>query len=150
MWMYLPTPLNDNGPRICLMRSGVYPADKYTAEEVMTVSNAMQEIVILEDDYANVNGVVFIGDFEKATMAHMFQMTPSLMKKVTVFSEQAVPLRPKASHFINTPSGFEPVFNMMKPMLSAKQQSRVSPVKMIQYVLLSTYAWYFSVICSWQ
>ncbi|XP_037813925.1 alpha-tocopherol transfer protein-like [Lucilia sericata] len=125
MWSYLPTPLNGNGPRIGIMRMGLYPADKYNIEEVMTVASAMQEIVLLEDDYAVINGVVFIGDFEKATMAHMFQMTPSVAKKMTVFSEEAIPLRPKASHFINTPTGFEPVFNMIKPMMSEKQQKRL-------------------------
>ncbi|XP_061393138.1 alpha-tocopherol transfer protein-like [Musca vetustissima] len=125
MWLYLPTPLNENGPRLAIMRSGLYSTDKYTAEEVMQVASALQEILILEDDYANVNGVIFIGDFEKATMAHFMQFTPSLMKKMTVFSEEAVPLRPKASHFIKTPAGFEPVFNMIKPMMSEKQQKRL-------------------------
>lgn len=125
MWLYLPTPLHDNGPRICVMRSSLYPADKYTMEEIMAVANAMQEVCLLDDDYANVNGIVYILDFEQSTMAHMFQWTPSLMKKMTVFSEEAVPLRPKATHFIKTPPGFEPIFNMVKPMLSAKQQNRV-------------------------
>lgn len=131
MWMYLPTPLNETGPRICIMRSGLYPADKYNVEEVMGVANVMQELLMLEDDYANVNGVIFICDFEKASMAHMFQMTPSVMKKMTVYSEEAVPLRPKASHFIHTPTGFEAVFNMVKPMLSVKQQNRVSSCQFI-------------------
>uniref|UniRef100_A0A1I8PNA3 CRAL-TRIO domain-containing protein n=1 Tax=Stomoxys calcitrans TaxID=35570 RepID=A0A1I8PNA3_STOCA len=125
MWLYLPTPLHGNGPRIGIMRSGLYSTDKYTVEDVMQVASALQEIILLEDDYASINGVVFIGDMEKATMAHFFQMTPAIMKKMTVFSEQAIPLRPKASHFINTPSGFEPVFNMVKPMMSAKHQSRM-------------------------
>ncbi|XP_065368349.1 alpha-tocopherol transfer protein-like [Calliphora vicina] len=125
IWSYLPTPLNGNGPRIGIMRMGLHPADKYNIEEVMRVACALQEIILLEDDYATINGAVFIGDFEKATMAHMFQMTPSVAKKMTVFSEEAVPLRPKASHFINTPAGFEPVFNMIKPMMSEKQQQRL-------------------------
>ena len=125
MWTYLPTPLYDNGPRIGIMRVGLYPPEKYSIEDVMSVAAVLQEILLLEDDYANINGVVFIGDFEKATMGHMFQMTPSVAKKMTVYSEEAVPLRPKAQHFINTPTGFEPVFNMIKPMMSEKQQKRV-------------------------
>ncbi|XP_005189931.1 alpha-tocopherol transfer protein-like [Musca domestica] len=124
-WLYLPNPLNDNGPRIGIMRSGLYPVDKFSAEEVMHVAHALQEISLLEDDHAILQGVIFIGDFEKATMAHMMQMTPSLMKKMTVHSEKAVPLRPKAQHFINTIAGFEPIFNMVKPMMSAKQQKRL-------------------------
>uniref|UniRef100_A0A1I8N2B0 CRAL-TRIO domain-containing protein n=1 Tax=Musca domestica TaxID=7370 RepID=A0A1I8N2B0_MUSDO len=124
-WLFLPTPLHDNGPRIGIMRSGMYSADKYPIEEVVRLVNAMQEIIMLEDDYAILQGAVFIGDFKNSTMAHMMQMTPSLMKKMTVHSEEAVPLRPKAQHFINTIAGFEPIFNMVKPMMSAKQQKRL-------------------------
>ncbi|XP_017014306.1 alpha-tocopherol transfer protein-like [Drosophila takahashii] len=123
--IYLPTPLNENGPRIAISRMGLCPVDKYTLLECMQVAQAMQEIAILEDDYANVNGLVFIMDLKGATAAHMFQMTPSMAKKFTVFSEEALPLRLKAQHFINTIAGFEPIFNMFKPMMSKKMQSRL-------------------------
>lgn len=101
----------------------------------MRVGNIVREILLLEDDYANVNGVVVIGDMEKSTMAHFFQMTPSIVKKMAVFSEEAIPLRPKAMHFINTPSGFEPLFNTVKPMMSKKVQSRVCKKLYVEYLL---------------
>lgn len=109
------------------MQNGLYPADKYNLEEIMGVSNVIQELLMLDDDYACVNGIVFIADFQKTSMAHMFQMTPAIIKKVTVFSEEAIPLRPKASHFFNTPTGFETISNLVKSMLSQKLQNRVSP-----------------------
>ncbi|XP_061392751.1 alpha-tocopherol transfer protein-like [Musca vetustissima] len=124
-WLFLPTPLNGNGPRIGLMRNGVYPADKFAIEDVLKLIHAMQEINMIEDDYAILQGAIFIGDFGKSTMAHLMQMTPSIMKKMTVYSEEAVPLRPKAQHFINTIAGFDAIFNMAKPMFSAKQQKRL-------------------------
>ncbi|XP_002135405.1 alpha-tocopherol transfer protein-like [Drosophila miranda] len=123
--VYLPTPLNGNGPRIAIWRMGLCPVEKYNILECMQVAQAMQEITILEDDYANVNGIVFIMDMKGATAAHMFQMTPSMAKKFTVFSEEALPLRPKAQHFINTITGFEQVFNIFKPMMSKKMQGRL-------------------------
>ncbi|XP_068149656.1 alpha-tocopherol transfer protein-like [Drosophila tropicalis] len=123
--IYLPTPLHDNGPRIGLWRMGLSPADKYTILEVMQVAQAMQEIALIEDDYANVNGIVFIMDMKGATVGHLLQMTPALAKKMTVYSEEALPLRPKAQHFVNTISGFEPIFNMFKPMMSKKIQARL-------------------------
>ncbi|XP_073847850.1 alpha-tocopherol transfer protein-like [Musca autumnalis] len=124
-WLFLPTPLHGNGPRIGIMRDGVYPADQFRIEDVMRLVHAMQDIIMLEDDYAILQGAIFIGDFEKSSLAHLMQLTPSIMKKMTVFSEEAVPLRPKAQHFINTIAGFEPVFNMVKLMMSKKQQSRL-------------------------
>ncbi|XP_030380155.1 alpha-tocopherol transfer protein-like [Scaptodrosophila lebanonensis] len=123
--VYLPKPLNDNGPRLAIMRSGLYSVDKYHIMDVMRVAQAMQEIAMMEDDYAIIKGVIFIMDMKGATPGHLFQMTPGMAKKMTVFSEEAVPLRPKAQHFIHTIPGFEQIFNMFKPMLSKKLQGRL-------------------------
>lgn len=104
---------------------GLCPVEKYHILECMMVAQAMQEIAILEDDYANIHGVSFIMDMKGATAAHLFQMTPSMAKKFTVFSEEALPLRVKAQHFINTITGFEQLFNVFKPMMSKKMQARL-------------------------
>ncbi|XP_037941863.1 retinol-binding protein pinta-like [Teleopsis dalmanni] len=121
---YLPKPTPD-GQAIVIMRSGVYDANDYTIEEIFKTAQNVAQITLMENDNANINGVIAIIDLSKATAAHFVQMSPGLMKKMTVFSEEAVPLRPKANHFFNTPSFFEPLFNMMKPMLSKKQQNRL-------------------------
>lgn len=94
----------------------------------MRVMQAFTEILMWEDDYAIVNGFVHIMDLKDWKKQHFFQITPSLMKKTTVYSEEAMPLRPKSSHVINAPSIFESVFNMMKPMMSEKQINRVSTI----------------------
>ncbi|XP_064546300.1 alpha-tocopherol transfer protein-like [Drosophila montana] len=121
--IYLPNTFN--GARIGIFRMGVTPTDKYNILDVMRVGQVMQEIGLMDDDTAIINGVVFIMDMKSATAAHMFQMTPGLAKKMTVFSEEAFPMRPKAQHFVNTIPGFETVFNMIKPMMSKKQQERL-------------------------
>ncbi|XP_062137296.1 alpha-tocopherol transfer protein-like [Drosophila sulfurigaster albostrigata] len=121
--VYLPNLLN--GVRLGIFRLGVVPAEKYSIGEVMQVGQVMQEIALIEDDYAIINGVIFIMDLNGATASHMFQMTPGLAKKMTAFSEEALPMRPKAQHFVNTITGFETVFNMFKPMMSKKQQGRL-------------------------
>ncbi|KAH8286870.1 hypothetical protein KR018_003571 [Drosophila ironensis] len=123
---YLPKPLNGHGPRLAIWRMGLVPAEKYHILECMRVSQAMQEIAIMEDDYANIFGVEFIMDLKGATAGHLFQMTPSIAKKFTVFSEEALPLRLKGQHFINTIPGFEQIFNMFKPMMSKKMQGRIN------------------------
>ncbi|XP_030565404.1 alpha-tocopherol transfer protein-like [Drosophila novamexicana] len=121
--VYLPNTLD--GARIGMFRIGITPTDKYNIVDVMRVGQVMQEIGLLEDDNAIINGVVLIMDMKSATAAHMFQMTPGLAKKMTVFNEEAFPMRPKAQHFVNTIPGFETVFNMIKPMMSKKQQERL-------------------------
>ncbi|KAH8372418.1 hypothetical protein KR093_011409 [Drosophila rubida] len=121
--VYLPKLFN--GVRLGIFRLGVVPADQYNIYEVMQVGQVMQEITLIEDDYAIINGVIVIMDMSGATASHLFQMTPGLAKKMTAFSEEALPMRPKAQHFINTITGFETVFNMFKPMMSKKQQGRL-------------------------
>lgn len=124
--LYLPTPLYGNGPRLGIVRQGLCPANKFNFGDIMRVGTLMQEIVLMEDDYATINGVVHVMDMTNVTAAHLFQLTPTVSKKMAHWTEEAVPLRTKANHFINTPMGFEPVFNMIKYMFKLKQQERVS------------------------
>lgn len=123
--LVLPTPLNEDGPRIMLIRNGIYDPEKYSFGDIMRVFQAWNEIIMWEDDYAIINGFVHIADLKNWKKEHFFQMTPSLMKKMTVYSEEAMPLRPKSSNFINVPSIFETFFNMVKPMMTEKQLNRV-------------------------
>ncbi|XP_075166390.1 alpha-tocopherol transfer protein-like [Haematobia irritans] len=123
--LVLPTPLNENGQRILLIRNGCYEPNKCNFADIMRVAQACNEILMWEDDYAIVNGFVHVMDLKGWTKEHFFQVTPSLMKKMAVYSEDAMPLRLKSSHCINAPSIFESVFNMLKPMMSEKQVNRM-------------------------
>lgn len=125
--LVLPTPLNEEGGRILLVRNGCYDPDEYNFNDIMRIGQAVNEILMWEDDYAIVNGFVYIMDLKEWTSKHFFQVTPSLMKKMTVYSEEAMPLRYRNQHCINAPSVFESVFNMMKPMMSEKQLNKVGP-----------------------
>ena len=122
----LPTPLNGTGPRIQYVRIGRYPTEKFTFADIMSMANAFQEICMREDDYMVICGCVQILDMTDFSTAHVLQMTPMVIKKMTTFAEDAVPIRLKAIHIINTPKGFDKVFNVLKPLLPVKQQERVS------------------------
>ena len=91
----------------------------------------LTDITLLDDDVAVVGGLVFIMDFAQVSASHLFQASPSAMRKLSQYSEQAIPLRIKASHFIDTPTGFEPFFNLIKPILPEKIQNRVSTIENI-------------------
>ncbi|XP_068142172.1 alpha-tocopherol transfer protein [Drosophila tropicalis] len=121
----LPRPLNDNGPRLAFIRSGVYNPDVHSFQEINRACMTMQQIMLDEDDVAIVNGLISILDLANVGMGHFLQMTPAIAKKMTVYQEEALPLRPQGTHFINTPGGFDRVFNIFKPMLSQKQQQRL-------------------------
>ncbi|XP_067627406.1 retinol-binding protein pinta-like [Eurosta solidaginis] len=126
VFLVLPSPLGEHGPRIILIRQGALSADKYTMEQFGRTASYIQEITIRDDDNTLISGMISIIDLEGCTAAHVVQMMPSVMKKLSVQAEEAVPWRPKQQHFIHTPSGFEVVFNMFKPLMSKKQQERIS------------------------
>lgn len=124
----LPLPLTDgpDGPRILLIRPGVYNADQFHIMEVMQVGTMLNEVLMQEDDNLIVAGQVGILDLANVTMAHFLQFSPQFVKKMTLMSQEASPLRQKGFHYINTPKGFEVVFNMFKSFMSEKNKSRVS------------------------
>ncbi|XP_001983670.2 alpha-tocopherol transfer protein [Drosophila grimshawi] len=121
----LPRPLNDNGPRIILLRMGAHNPDMYHFLDINRAGSLMHQIMLNEDDDAIVNGCIHLLDLTNLKTGHYLQMTPTLSKRMTVFQEQALPMRTVGTHFINTPGGFDKIFNMFKPMLSKKQQSRL-------------------------
>lgn len=121
----LPIPLNGTGPRIQYVRTGRYPTEKFTFTDIMSIANASQEICMREDDYMVICGCIQILDMTDFSTAHVLQMTPMVIKKMTTFAEDAVPIRLKAIHIINTPKGFDKVFNVLKPLMPVKQQERV-------------------------
>ncbi|XP_073845991.1 retinol-binding protein pinta-like [Musca autumnalis] len=123
--LYLPEPLTESGPRLVLVRNGAYDPSKVSFGELAQVRQLISDIVMMEDDFAVVGGLIFVMDFSQVGASHLFQVNPGVMRKVTQYSEQALPLRIKATHFIDTPSGFEPVFNLVKPLLPEKLQNRL-------------------------
>lgn len=116
----------------------------------------MFQIMLDQDDDAIVNGFINVLDLKDVTMGHFLQMTPSFAKKMTVFQEEAIPMRTKGTHFINTPAGFDKIFNMFKPMMSKKNQGRVSG-DTFTYFIHNIYDIYvylipssLSALCAWK
>lgn len=123
----IPKPLyGEDGPAITISRSGVYEVGEYDIVDVLKVKTMLLIIQMLEDDNAVVSGCHEIIDMSKATMGHFLQMTPALMKKMSSFADEAIPIRQKGAHFINTPIGFEQIFNLFRSFLSDKIKERVS------------------------
>lgn len=102
-----------------------YTTDSTHILDVSRSAFLMHEIMLLEDDYACINGLVHILDFKQTSSSQLLQMTPPFLKKMATWIEQAMPLRAVGFHYMHTPKAFEPVFNVFKPMLPKKIQNRV-------------------------
>lgn len=86
----------------------------------------------MDDDNCIISGTVGILDLANVTMEHFFQFDLGLMKKMTVLSQEGQPFRQKGFHYINAPSAFESVFNILKGFMSEKNKQRVSVIKHIK------------------
>ncbi|XP_026324459.1 retinol-binding protein pinta-like [Hyposmocoma kahamanoa] len=112
-------------PQVAMIRPGTYDPDKFPITDIISVSNVLEKILMLEDDNVIVTGTQSILDLDEVTIPHFMQMTPSVMKKMVVTSQDALPFRVKGIHYLNTPTGFETVFNAIKGLLNKKNQSRL-------------------------
>lgn len=84
------------------------------------------EIMMIDDDNSTVCGFMEIMDMSGVTGAHLFHLQPDLIKKFSVFADEAMPMRQKGTCFINVPAPFEKGFNTLKGFFSEKMKSRVS------------------------
>lgn len=122
----LPKTLTPDGPRIILMRVGAYDTSKFSIYDIFRAQSLVNSIAMYEDDNMVVAGQVGFIDMQNASMSHLLQMTPSLMKKLALMSQEAVPIRMKGYHHVNSPKGFETLFNMFKAFMNEKNKNRVS------------------------
>lgn len=63
-------------------------------------------------------GYVFVSDATGMSFGHMTRMNLTLMKKYMRYVQNALPLRIKACHIINTSSMMKLLFNMSKPFIN--------------------------------
>lgn len=125
--MPLPTPMNGNGPRIVFLNiNGDIAKGLIDLEDLYTVVNAKHEIILMDDPYACINGIIFVLDLKEVTLNLVLKFTPSFMKKLLQFYEKSLPFRIKGIHLFHTPAIFQTVINVFVPMLSEKVQKRVN------------------------
>ncbi|VVC91866.1 unnamed protein product [Leptidea sinapis] len=114
-FVMLPKLAAVDGQRVCIARPGAINTDKFNLLDFFAVSNAIQTIMLIEDDNTVVSGIQTISDLEGMNMGLFLQMTPS----------EAAPMRFKSGHHVNVGSGFEKFFNAIKVFLNEKTKSRL-------------------------
>lgn len=91
----------------------------------MKVANMICDILLLEDDNFVIAGNTAIIDFKGVTSAHLMQLNPAMVKKLAMINQEASPLRQKSFHVLNTPPGFDVVFNLFKSIMTSKNLVKI-------------------------
>lgn len=116
------------GPRMFLICPGRYDPKKYDLNDIMKYYCMFIDILLMEDDNFIVGGQLGILDFSNVSKEHFTQFHPRLVKKMTLFTQDSSPIRQTSFHYINTPNGFEFLFNMLKTFMTEENQRNVSIV----------------------
>lgn len=114
-----------DGPRIFLMCPGRYNPKKYDVTDLLRFYVLLTDLLLMEDDNFIVGGQVGILDLTNVTKEHFMQFKPLLVKKATLLSQDSSPYRSVGFHYVNTPDGFEFVFNMFKSFMSEENKKLV-------------------------
>ncbi|XP_032685048.1 alpha-tocopherol transfer protein-like [Odontomachus brunneus] len=73
----------------------------------------------------SVLGNILVNDATGFTMAHVWRTNLALIKKFIYYIQDALPMRLKQIHIINTTPVMKIVYNVMKPFISEKLQSLI-------------------------
>ncbi|XP_023953649.1 uncharacterized protein LOC112057396 [Bicyclus anynana] len=112
-------------PSIILIRAGEYNPEKNNVADIMCVLYYLVQILVIENDIATVMGTMIVVDYEKVTLSHLTQASPSILKKLVAVSQDSLPLRFKGSHHVNVPSGIEIIFKLISGFLGEKARNRL-------------------------
>lgn len=82
------------------------------------------DILIRHDDQIIIGGQIGVLDMINTTKIND-RFNPTLVKKMTVLSEEASPIRHQSFHYINCPPGFDKMLNVLKGFMSERHQRKV-------------------------
>lgn len=126
----LPMTIEENGPRIFVICPGRYNPKEFHIVDIFKMYVLFTDYLLIEDDNFIVGGLIAILDLTNVTPEHFSQFKPEFVKKMTFLCQHSSPVRPKGFHYINTPDGFEFVFNMFKSFMSEEYKRLVSYIKL--------------------
>ncbi|KAI4466006.1 alpha-tocopherol transfer protein-related [Holotrichia oblita] len=112
-------------PRIILARSGLQDPSRFNPMNLLSVHSMLTDIMINEDDQNAIAGLVVIQDYKGITLSQMTQMTPALAKKASTIFQEAIPARIKQAHYMNVPTFFDTLFQIIKPFMKEKLLKRM-------------------------
>lgn len=80
----------------------------------------------LQNPVTQICGTTTVVDLKGFSLTHLFHISPSMVKAIVNITQDCLPIRHKAVHFVNNPSIFSILFSMMKPLISSKLFNRIT------------------------
>ncbi|XP_073535457.1 alpha-tocopherol transfer protein [Phyllobates terribilis] len=112
------------GSKVLIYRIEKWDPKQFTAYEVFRVSLITSELIVQEAETQR-NGIKAIFDLQGWRIAHAFQITPTIAKRIAAVMTDSFPLKVRGIHLLNEPLFFYPVYSLIKPFLPEKIKERV-------------------------
>ncbi|GBP41121.1 Alpha-tocopherol transfer protein-like [Eumeta japonica] len=124
--VFLPLKGSSSGDaaRVCVVRLGVFDPTRYHLCDIIKVAFMITEILMLEDDHFVVSGEDVIIDMKGMSLSVVGQWTPALARKAISCFQGALPVRQRGYHMLNTTTGFDASYAILRSFLSDKLKKR--------------------------
>ncbi|KAF5287383.1 hypothetical protein FQA39_LY15921 [Lamprigera yunnana] len=121
----LPKPDSKYGARIIMGNISGTDPETIPFINLCLVFYMILDILLKEDDYATINGIILWGDATNASAKYAVQAHPTILKKFFECAEKAYPVRVKGFYVINCPVFLEIVCNIIKSFAKNKIAQRM-------------------------
>lgn len=83
-------------------------------------------------------GFMIIVDMKGITFSHITRLNPMTLKYIFDYLQEAIPIRLKAMHFINTTQVMDVLMSLIKPLIKKELMEMVSLTNIRKYINLKT------------
>ncbi|XP_053676778.1 clavesin-1-like [Anopheles nili] len=116
---------DQHGRRILFMEMGAkWNCSKVPSLEVIRATNMLMEAVGREPE-TQLNGIVFIINFDKLSLSHISQFPPMFVKSIVDHGQKNSPYRVKGIHIVNNARMFNIMFKIFKQFMGKKWSQRI-------------------------
>ncbi|XP_013099280.2 alpha-tocopherol transfer protein-like [Stomoxys calcitrans] len=120
----LSIPLHGNGSRIIYVQLPDDP-NSFTINQLLQMATTFCEILLLNDPYACINGIILVYDYSKFRADHLSLFTPSAVRNIFLYLEKALPMRFKGVYAIHISPYVEKFIKLLLPYVPEKVKDRV-------------------------
>ncbi|XP_780795.2 alpha-tocopherol transfer protein-like [Strongylocentrotus purpuratus] len=121
---YVLESTDKEGRHIVAMKTGHWDPRLYPITDIaLALFMVIDQLV--EDEAAQINGVILLFDLEGVNLSQVTCLTPSVARKLTSIFQNCVPVRVQGIHFINESLLFDGAFTIIKPFMQEKIRKRV-------------------------
>ncbi|KAK4879830.1 hypothetical protein RN001_007976 [Aquatica leii] len=124
----LPKPSNSRA-RYFYYHCKFFDPKKIYSTDVIKMFLMVFDVIFMKHIETSGEKLYFLCDLDGLSLSHLTQATPSLCKRIITFIRNGFPGRPHGFYYLNTPSIFNYVLNIIKPLLGKKLSSRIKVYK---------------------